>query len=254
MPDIKKFIFINTAFTVSGYLYYLTYMYNNIYLLYLFTVIKNSSLLYVSYYSTNSINHVKNINEIKIKKIDIYNCLLVSLIEIFSIFVCKKRMYSSILNESLYFIPLSFMFEIVFDLFHYITHRLAHTKYIYKYIHKKHHEYHDDTTILASFHQDPADLLLTNLLPLYLTSKIIPFSYPQYFTFLIYKSFIEISGHLGKTINSTSFCQFVWLPKIFNIDLHNLDHYNHHIKNNCNYSKRFNLWDKVFGTFNKYSK
>lgn len=65
--------------------------------------------------------------------------------------------------------------------------------------------------------------------------------------------FIEISGHIGKRMHPTSsFSQFIWLPKFFNIELYTEDHDLHHSHNNCNYSKRFSLWDKVFGTHKKF--
>ena len=66
---------------------------------------------------------------------------------------------------------------------------------------------------------------------------------------MTYKSFIEISGHSGKNPNGSSFVQFFWLPKIFGIELHTKDHDIHHILNNCNYSKRFSFWDKIFNTY-----
>jgi sterol desaturase/sphingolipid hydroxylase (fatty acid hydroxylase superfamily) len=67
----------------------------------------------------------------------------------------------------------------------------------------------------------------------------------------VYKIFIEISGHCGKNINSCSFPQFVWLPKLFKIEMYAEDHDAHHRFNNCNYSKRFILWDKLFLTYKK---
>jgi sterol desaturase/sphingolipid hydroxylase (fatty acid hydroxylase superfamily) len=251
MPNINISCFFNFTFSFLGFLYYKVFLCNNLFVLYSFTILKNIGLLYSLNYYTKFHKHIKNINNIQINKIDIYNCFLVSFFDVLSILLCKKRNYSSILLEILLFIPVSFIYEIIFDFFHYITHRLVHTKYLYKYIHKKHHEYNENTTILATFHQDPLDLLFTNLLPMYLTSKIFSLSYPQYFIFLFYKTFIEISGHLGKKINGYSFSQFVWLSKIFNIELYNLDHYNHHTKLNCNYAKRFNLWDKIFCTYYK---
>jgi sterol desaturase/sphingolipid hydroxylase (fatty acid hydroxylase superfamily) len=66
---------------------------------------------------------------------------------------------------------------------------------------------------------------------------------------MIYKTFIEVSGHLGKSIKGGSFSQFVWLPKWLDIQMHSDDHYEHHVHSTCNFSKRFTLWDKIFGTY-----
>lgn len=250
MPSITKCIQLNMFFISLGYLYYMVYVYSNLYVLYAFTIIKNASLLYITHSFTKSYPHIKNKeNSMVIQKIDIYNCFLVSSVDMLGICFCQKHNGNHILIDIALYIPTAFAFEVLFDLFHYITHRAAHTKYIYKYIHKRHHEYHEDTTVMATFHQDPVDLLLTNFLPMYITSHIVTFSYPQYFIFLGYKTFNEIGGHLGKNVNSCSFTPFIWLPKWFHIELHSIDHYHHHTKNNCNYSKRFSLWDKVLGTF-----
>jgi sterol desaturase/sphingolipid hydroxylase (fatty acid hydroxylase superfamily) len=157
----------------------------------------------------------------------------------------------NLLYEFLWFIPLSFMFEIVFDFFHYWTHRIAHSnKLLYKYLHKKHHKFSHPTAIIT-YYQEPLDLIITNSIPVILTLCIIPkITYFQYSMILMYKTYIEISGHVGKKLYPTSsFTQFMWLPKLFNIELYAEDHDIHHSKNNCNYSKRFSLWDKVFGTY-----
>lgn len=67
---------------------------------------------------------------------------------------------------------------------------------------------------------------------------------------LLFKSFVEISGHSGKKIfPSGSFSQFIWLPKMFDITLYTEDHNLHHDKSDCNFSKRFSIWDKLFGTY-----
>ena len=47
---------------------------------------------------------------------------------------------------------------------------------------------------------------------------------------------------------TSSFPQCIWLPRLFNIELYTEDHDLHHSRNNCNYSKRFSLWDKIFKT------
>jgi len=148
------------------------------------------------------------------------------------------------------FIPISFLFEIIFDFFHYITHRLLHQPSLYKYFHKKHHTFIHTTSIIT-FYQDPIEIIITNSLPVLFTLQIIPrLSYFQLNAIIIYKTYSEICGHLGKKCYPTSsFCQFIWLPKLLQIELYGEDHSLHHSKNYCNYSKRFSLWDKVFGTY-----
>lgn len=153
-------------------------------------------------------------------------------------------------QDIILFIPISFIFEIIFDFFHYISHRALHSKFLYKYAHKVHHKFKHPITI-TSYYQDPIDLIITNSIPtmlaLSLTKNI---SYRQFNLMLIYKTFIEISGHCGKNVYPTcSFSQFIWLPKLLQIDLYTEDHDLHHSLNNCNYAKRFSIWDKVFNTY-----
>jgi sterol desaturase/sphingolipid hydroxylase (fatty acid hydroxylase superfamily) len=68
---------------------------------------------------------------------------------------------------------------------------------------------------------------------------------------MTYKTYIEIAGHCGKEINTPSFPQFIWIPRFFDMELYTANHDLHHSSNNCNYSKRFSLWDKVFGTYSR---
>jgi len=165
------------------------------------------------------------------------------------------KMYTSISNDIIYndivsFIPYSFLFEIIFDFFHYLAHRLLHHKYIYKYLHKKHHKFNHPISI-TTFYQDHNDLIITNSIPTIVTLSMIPkISYLQFHLITVYKNFIEIGGHSGRISYPTcSFPQFMWLPKMLHIELYTDDHDLHHSLNNCNYSKRFSLWDKVFGTY-----
>lgn len=155
--------------------------------------------------------------------------------------------------DLLLFIPKSFIFELIFDFLHYITHRLAHSvPYIYQNMHKKHHKFRHPICITA-YYQDPLDLFLTNFMPFVVASYFVPLSSYEFILYNIYKSFIEISGHCGRDISSSSFPQFYWLPKLLHIELTVRDHDLHHTRNNCNYAKRFSIWDKLFGTYN-YTK
>lgn len=159
--------------------------------------------------------------------------------------------YSRIsVKDIVLFIPLSFLFELLFDFFHYWLHRLVHQGVFYRSVHKKHHKYRNPVSIIT-YYQDPIDLILTNSIPTLLALMLLPvLSLGQYHLLLVYKEFIEISGHCGKRLRPTSsFSQCIWLPRILNIQLHTEDHDLHHSMNNCNYSKRFSLWDKMFGTY-----
>ena len=146
------------------------------------------------------------------------------------------------------FIPRSFLFEILFDLFHYWTHRIAHTvPVIYRVIHKKHHEHHL-IDINTTYHMGFFDVFLTVSLPFFLAASIIPVSDYSIMILYWYKTIVELAGHVGKE-GGSSFPQFIWLPKYFGFELYSNDHNYHHMNGNCNFSKRFSLWDKVFGTY-----
>jgi sterol desaturase/sphingolipid hydroxylase (fatty acid hydroxylase superfamily) len=110
---------------------------------------------------------------------------------------------------------------------------------------------------ILTFYHSAADLIITNSIPQVITLLMFPYiSLFQFNLIATYKSFIEISGHSSKKLYpSGSFSQCIWLPKILDISLYAEDHTLHHSHNNCNYSKRFSLWDKLFGTYkNKYKK
>jgi len=161
---------------------------------------------------------------------------------------------NNFINIILLFIPKSFFFEIIFDFFHYWTHRVMHEKkFLYKNFHKKHHK-HIKLEPILTFYQDPIDLLLTNSFPmilsLYIFKLFLNLSLFELSLIIIYKIIIEIAGHSGIISNpTTSFLQFIWLPKLLNMELYTEDHDKHHTLIYCNYSKRFSLWDKIFGTF-----
>jgi len=153
-------------------------------------------------------------------------------------------------QDIILFIPISFIFELIFDFFHYLGHRALHSKYLYKYSHKVHHKFKHPITI-TSYYQDPLDLIITNSMPTILAVSLTKcLSYRQFNLILMYKTIIEISGHCGKYLYPTScFSQFVWLPKLLQIELYTDDHDLHHSLNNCNYAKRFSIWDKAFNTY-----
>jgi sterol desaturase/sphingolipid hydroxylase (fatty acid hydroxylase superfamily) len=225
------------------------------------------SIVFKNYFFINFIDHIlKNVDYINndsriipvekfYHEFDLF-VLTTSIFEASSNMIIKKYMIqnnSNILYDLIIFIPYSFLFEILYDLFHYLGHRLSHSKYLYKYFHKFHHTYPYPITILT-FYQHPVDLFLLNSIPMFLSFYLLNtiFLKPSLYMFKIittFKTFIEISGHSGKNPNGSSFIQFFWLPKIFGFELKTKDHDLHHTLNNCNYSKRFSLWDNFFKTY-----
>jgi methylsterol monooxygenase len=175
---------------------------------------------------------------------------MVSTFDLLPIYYANYFDETNIINNLLLFIPSVFMFEIVFDFFHYWTHRMFHYKYLY-WIHKMHHRHTYDVNAYASFSHHPLDYLFTNSVPLLLTSYIVPISQINFMTFMFFKTYIEISGHTGIHIKASSFAECMWLPRLFGIELYAEDHFEHHINYNKNYGKRLSLWDKAFGTFYK---
>jgi len=157
----------------------------------------------------------------------------------------------------LLFFPVMFLFEVIFDFFHYWTHRISHFGVLYKRIHKIHHR-HQYPTPITTFYQHPVDLVLSNSIPSFIGLAIVMWGFGIQITYFqlalisCWKTVIEIGGHLGKKIApASSFPQFVWLAKWLGWELYIEDHDLHHEKFTCNYSKRFGLWDRVFGTYMK---
>ena len=156
---------------------------------------------------------------------------------------------SDIRSELIWFIPTSFLFEIVFDFFHYWTHRLCHMhKGLYRRIHSVHHS----VQLLqssAAFKHHALDLMITNVFPLFVTVKLLPVNMYSLTLIMWYKTLQEIAGHSGKDTRGSSFSQFKWVPQWLGIALYSRNHTEHHRNPSVNFAKRFSLWDRVFGTF-----
>jgi len=252
MPQISKFISYNIIMCFFGFLYYLIYTNQKYPLIksYLYSNFYHILFVYVlNYVFTNLTQIYENAKQISPNIIkNLINISKTTILEIVSILICNKYTTNNIFYDLITFIPKSFIFEIIFDFFHYWTHRISHYKYLY-YYHKTHHEHTNNITVFSTYNHNFYDLIITNVLPMYLTSLIVPLYELQFFIFLIIKTFIEISGHSGKHINNSSFIQCSWIPKLFGIELYSRDHYIHHENFNYNYSKRFIIWDKIFETY-----
>jgi len=240
--SIIEYILVNN---INFYyvLMFFIYLFKNYGLLYFVTNIsQHKEPLYPNYTIKENYRHEFDANVIISTAIETSTTLL-----ILSYYPFNE---TKLITNIIYFIPTSFLFELIFDFFHYIGHSTLHKKELYKYFHKKHHTYTHPSAIIT-FYQDPVDIVVTNSIPFALTLLIVPkITLFEYTAIIIYKTYGEICGHVGKKCYPTSsFCQFIWLPKLLNIELYGEEHDLHHSLNNCNYSKRFSIWDKIFGTF-----
>jgi sterol desaturase/sphingolipid hydroxylase (fatty acid hydroxylase superfamily) len=234
------------------------YFFNSIFIPLIHLLLNYLSVFIIYYANCNK----ESLNEKQLDKSTLKNHIYIFLISGLEIIIfkliplfCVTLKSTNILMDLLLFIPVSLIFELIFDFFHYWVHRYFHiNKTLYINFHKNHH-LDIYPNVWTTFNQNPIDYICNTGIPLILTTvivnKCIGLSEFQYVLFLIYKIFIEISGHCGKKIKGCTFIQNVWLVKLLNIHLHVDDHDYHHTHNNCNYSKRFKIWDVLFKTYKK---
>lgn len=264
--SIYNFVKTNSFLILTGTIEFFTHFIHPIYMIYPTTLIRNEVFLYTIDYLVKDHNYIHSEKRILPKEHFPFEFQLFVIantsIEALTSYLIYQIWYSGSnyivwkSSDLLYLIPISFLFEIIFDFFHYWTHRIIHQiPFLYKKIHKIHHTFSYPNVFIA-YYQHPLDLVLTNLIPTLLSIWIlqdifsIQISYYLWSIINSYKTYIEICGHSGKNIPNTSgFPQCMWLVKMLKIELYTKDHDHHHSLNNCNYSKRFSLWDKIFGTF-----
>ena len=156
------------------------------------------------------------------------------------------------------FVPLLLGFELVFDFFHYAAHRIMHAHpQLYVWSGHKAHHANASPVPLDTYCQHPVDVVLSNALPMAAALHVLEavggwhFSPAQLHVLLGYKTFTEVAGHVGDNAGrATCFPLCVYLPRALHIELRTRDHDWHHSSGGrANFSKRFTLWDKLFGTF-----
>jgi len=265
--SLYNYIFINSNLFLISYLnYYLFTHYK--YFAFFIILFRNYFIInfidYATKYKKNIIHKKITEESISINNNDHYSLnihsshLQIVLLESIQMYITHG--YLNINENYLFdittFIPISFLYEIVFDFFHYWVHRTCHVNnFLYRNIHKKHHKYCNLTSIVT-FYQNPLDFILSVTIPEMITLYILQslffkLSLFQFILMINYKLFSEIAGHSGKYTNSCGFVQFIWLPRFLNIEIRTEDHDLHHKLLSCNYSKRFVIWDKLFNTYTK---
>mmetsp|Transcript_85215 Transcript_85215/g.160501 ORF Transcript_85215/g.160501 Transcript_85215/m.160501 type:complete len:351 (-) Transcript_85215:80-1132(-) len=158
----------------------------------------------------------------------------------------------------------SFWMEVVFDFCHYWVHRACHSHpKLYKLAHKAHHRHHNPS-VLCTLQQDIGETIFANFLPaliayaslhiFFALSEVGVLSRFEMAYVMAMKIYQEIGGHMGTMTSISSFPICMWLPRALGIELRTSDHDLHHAMLKANYSKRFKLWDLVFGTYKKHPK
>lgn len=256
-----KFVTLNSLLLLVSFFQYFMCIQNNFFLTFLSFFLKNIFLLNTLKYTIEKFKKRNNMPTLYPKENYphefLFNIIMVSCLEYlgYQTIISNASFIDFSSYQILYFIPISFIFEIIFDFFHYWSHRGSHmNKTFYKMIHKYHHK-NIKLFPEVTFMQNPFDFILTNCIPNMLTVYVlntigIPISIPIYIHILTYKNYLEIAGHSGiDNTRSSCFPQFVWLPRIFGIELYSKNHHKHHTHLNVNFSKRFSIWDKLFLTW-----
>ena len=242
------------------------YKLQNIFTYFTIFTIKN---YYIIFSSNNILKRVKNIDNNRNTPVPKFKnefnlyILFVSFTEAIVYYIIIKYINFNkfdILKELLYLTFTRFIFDIIFDIFHYSIHYLFHKNlFLYNHIHKMHHNY-IYPSIIIKFYNHPIDNILTECLPLFVSFYLVRqlISYFSIFTllFLLFiKNIQDILGHSGKLFDNKNynfmynFITFNFISFYLNIFPYIIDHDNHHINNKYNFSSRTTLLDKLFGTF-----
>lgn len=251
LKSLKRFVIINSLVFSVAYIHYtvLVWVQYNLLVLWL-TVLFENIIIHTCY--SQLFASKKFITEgTRTQQFNLANFVggtLIHPVTILLVHTVTTGPPTSYFYDVITFIPMSFAFEILFDFFHYWTHRTAHTvPWIYRNLHKTHHE-HQFIDINSTYHIGSLDVFLTVSVPFFLSASMIPVSDYSIMVLYWYKTIVEHAGHVGKE-GGSSFPQFIWLPKVFGIELYSNDHNYHHVNGKYNFSKRLSLWDKVFGTY-----
>lgn len=262
---MSKWITYNTALVLISYIHLCMIAQHNIFNL-AFVAARNYviaySMDYVTQNSRKSSTTYKKMNAANSDSIDghrwsqtLVNMLQISALEVATIHLCTKHTTPAprtIQTSLLMFIPVSFVFEVIYDGLHYCIHRFMHNQRLLAW-HKQHHS-HSHVTAMLTFDQSLLDLVMSNTIPFITSHALITLVHSlsvfDVTLMLSYKVFVEVAGHTGKdSFPSSSFPQFVWLPRWLGIELYAEDHHMHHSHGCSNFSKRFTLWDRVGGTY-----
>ena len=242
---------LNTMAVINGFI--LMSLFQNPILFILGIICMHLMVFYLVWSSVSNKQLLPEINnQHKLNLVDIRYILIWAIIEGISYQFLNLQKNDNIWYNIVTFIPVTFLFEIIYDLFFYLHHYISHkNKTIYRLLHKTHHLHHNNINIISLYYTDPIDIII-NTIYIIIITYIVPIYELQFFIWVFYKLLVELAGHSGTDDNHSSFSQLILIPRLLDIDLNKADHFLHHLSSKYNYSKRFSLWDKVFGTYREY--
>ena len=144
-----------------------------------------------------------------------------------------------------------FAFEIAFDALFYVAHRGVHAvPSLYRAVHKLHHSHTHDLRLLSALQMSAADVELTHTRPVLGALGLVPLAPGLELSVAkTYLLFQELYGHAGCEHRGRCFGPAPWLTEALGIELRAADHPRHHVQGSVNFSKRFSLFDRLFGTW-----
>ena len=144
-----------------------------------------------------------------------------------------------------------FAFELAFDALFYVAHRGVHAvPSLYRAVHKLHHSHTHDLRLLSALQMSAADVVLTHTLPVLGALALVPLAPGLELSVAkTYLLFQELYGHAGCEHRGRCFGPAPWLTEALGIELRAADHQRHHVQGSVNFSKRFSLFDRLFGTW-----
>lgn len=159
LSSIKNYFTINSFIIFTGFIQtvfnesFLELSYSLLPITSIF-ILRNVILLNVIEYGTKNkqVLHSKNNNKLINKNLKIFYLISSTFVEVLThLFIIKYfNFYNERVISLIYFIPISFLYEIIFDFFHYWTHIMLHyNKFLYINLHKIHHTYNHPTAIIA---------------------------------------------------------------------------------------------------------
>ena len=213
-------------------------LFKNTYTFWTILIIANIAMYGLTILISYSWSKIKQHKTLKLTKKDIYNSILVLVINILVAipgYLLFTKGYISFIKDS-HFIVHFLMLYFGFDLLMYVLHIISHYVWPFNKFHAKHHS-HQYFNAISLYVMEPVESLLFGLL---LTAFAFFFSLNLYsfLAFIFLNWILGVIGHLNTTTTKQ--------PLLFG---NHVFHKTHHQYGNKNFGFYTVIWDRLFGTY-----